>query len=114
MRTRSGASVLSILVARTFLTYLDRSLPSAAAPAIQAEFHLNDFQIGLLGTAFLLVYAVAMLPMALWADRGLRKVVIGTAVATWSLATLFPGLSPPSLMLLITRGGPGIASATFF
>jgi MFS family permease len=114
MRNRAGVYALSVLVAINFLNYLDRSLPAAAAPAIQAEFHLTDSQIGLFGTAFLLVYALAMLPMGLWADRGVRKVVIGTGVAIWSVATLFTGLARSYLQLVITRGVLGIGEASYF
>ena len=114
MRNRAGAYILALLVGINFLNYVDRYLPAAAAPAIQAEFHLNDFQIGLLGTAFLLVYALAMVPIGFWADRGLRKVVIGTGVAIWSVATLFTGLSRSFLQLAITRGVLGIGEASYF
>jgi MFS family permease len=114
MPNRAGTYVLSVLIAINFLNYLDRYLPAAAAPAIQAEFHLNDFQIGLMGTAFLLVYALAMVPMGLWADRGLRKVVIGTGVAIWSVATLFTGLARSYLQLVVTRGVLGIGEASYF
>jgi MFS family permease len=114
MRNRAGVYALSVLVAINFLNYLDRFLPAAAAPAIQAEFHLTDSQLGLLGTAFLLVYALAMLPMGLWADRGVRKVVIGTGVAIWSVATLFTGLARSYVQLLVTRGVLGIGEASYF
>src|SRR5207302_10203491 len=114
MPNRAGIYVLAVLVAINFLNYHDRQLAAAAAPAIQAEFHLSDFQIGLLGTAFLIVYALGMVPMGLWADRGLRKVVIGTGVAIWSVATLFTGLSRSYLQLLLTRGVLGIGEASYF
>jgi MFS transporter, Spinster family, sphingosine-1-phosphate transporter len=106
--------VLAVLVAINFLNYLDRYLPAAAAPAIQAEFHLNDSQLGLLGTAFLLVYALAAVPLGLWADRGVRKVVIATGVAIWSLATLFTGLARSYAQLVVTRGVLGIGEASYF
>jgi hypothetical protein len=38
MRNRAGIYVLAVVVAINFLNYLDRYLPAAAAPAIQAEF----------------------------------------------------------------------------
>jgi predicted MFS family arabinose efflux permease len=113
MRNRAGIYVLSVLVGINILNYLDRYLPAAAAPAIQAEFHLDDFQIGLLGTAFLLVYALGALPMGLWADRGLRKVVIATGVGIWSVATLFTGLARSYLQLVVTRGVLGIGEASY-
>jgi MFS family permease len=55
-----------------------------------------------------------MVPMGFWADRGVRKVVIGTGVAIWSVATLFTGLARSYLQLLITRGVLGIGEASYF
>ena len=50
--------VLAVMVGINFLNYLDRYILPAVATKIQAEFHLTDGQVGLLGSAFLLVYAV--------------------------------------------------------
>src|SRR5256885_10428029 len=79
------------MVGINLLNYMDRWVGSAVAPLIQEEFKLNDFRVGLLGSAFTLVYALAALPFGLWADRGVRKTVIGTGVAIWSAATLLTG-----------------------
>ena len=43
------------MVGINFLNYMDRWVAAAASPLIQTEFHLSDAQIGLLGSAFLLV-----------------------------------------------------------
>src|SRR5207302_11462598 len=65
--------VLGVMVGINFLNYLDRYILPSVATKIQAEFHLTDSQVGLLGSAFLLVYAVATIPFGIWADRGVRK-----------------------------------------
>lgn len=114
MRGRTGLYVLAVLIGINFLNYLDRYLPAAAAPAIQDEFHLSDGELGLLGTAFLLVYAVASVPLGLWADRSARRAVIGTGVAIWSVATLFTGFARSFPQLLLTRGVLGIGEASYF
>src|SRR5260370_2028310 len=85
--------ILAVMVGINFLNYMDRWVASAVAPSIQTEFHINDAQVGLLGTAFLLVYAVAALPFAYWGDRGVRSTVIRAAVTIWSLATLGSGIA---------------------
>ncbi len=54
--------VLGVMVGINFLNYLDRYILPAVATKIQAEFHLTDGQVGLLGSAFLLVYAFATIP----------------------------------------------------
>ena len=79
--------VLAVMVGINFLNYMDRWVAASAATPIKAEFGLTDAEVGLLGTAFLLVYAVAALPFGFWADRGIRRTVIGVGVTIWSLAT---------------------------
>jgi MFS family permease len=102
------------MVGINFLNYLDRWVASAAAPLIQKEFHIDDAQVGLLGTAFLLVYAVAALPFGYWGDRGVRRTVIGAGVTIWSLATLFSGLAANYGQLFLSRGAVGIGEASYY
>jgi MFS transporter, Spinster family, sphingosine-1-phosphate transporter len=106
--------VLGLMVGIALLNYMDRWVGSAVAPLIQAEFDLNDFSIGLLGSAFTLIYALAALPFGMWADRGVRKTVIGTGVAIWSMATLLTGLSTTYVQLFVTRAVLGIGEASYF
>src|SRR5579859_5612954 len=102
------------MVAINFLNYMDRWVAAAASPIIQKEFGLSDTLVGLLGSAFLLVYAVAALPFGYWADRGVRKVVIGVGVTIWSLATLFTGFSRNFAHLFISRSVLGIGEAGYY
>ena len=106
--------VLAVMVGINFLNYVDRWVAAAAAPLIQKEFHINDAQIGLLGTAFLLVYAVAALPFGYWGDRGVRRTIIGVGVTIWSLATLFSGLASNYVQLFLSRGAVGIGEASYY
>jgi MFS transporter, Spinster family, sphingosine-1-phosphate transporter len=106
--------VLAVMVGINFLNYLDRWVASAAAPLIQKEFHIDDAQVGLLGTAFLLVYAVAALPFGYWGDRGVRRTVIGVGVTIWSFATLLSGLAANYVQLFLSRGLVGIGEASYY
>jgi MFS transporter, Spinster family, sphingosine-1-phosphate transporter len=106
--------VLAVMVAINFLNYCDRWVGAAAAPLIQVEFRLSDFEVGLLGTAFLLVYAISALPFGYWADRGIRKTVIGVGVAIWSLATVLSGFVQSYFQLLLTRTVLGIGEASYY
>ena len=102
------------MVGINFLNYMDRWVAAAAAPLVQNEFHLSDALIGLLGSAFLLVYAVAALPFGYWADRGVRKTVIGVGVAIWSIATLFTGFARNFTQLFLSRAVLGIGEASYY
>jgi MFS family permease len=102
------------MVAINFLNYMDRWVAASASPLIQKEFHLNDAQIGSLGSAFLIVYATAAVPFGYWADRGVRRTVVGVGVAIWSVATLFTGFAHSFLQLVVSRGVLGIGEASYY
>jgi MFS family permease len=106
--------VLAVMLGINFLNYADRWVAAAAAPLIQKEFHLNDSQVGLLGTAFLLVYAVAALPFGFWGDRGVRRTIIGVGVTIWSLATLLSGFASNYAQLFLSRAVVGVGEASYF
>jgi MFS transporter, Spinster family, sphingosine-1-phosphate transporter len=102
------------MVGINFLNYMDRWVASAAAPLIQKEFHLSDALIGLLASAFLLVYAFAALPFGYWADRGVRRTVVGVGVSIWSVATLFTGFAQSFFQLFLSRAVLGIGEASYY
>lgn len=106
--------VLAVMVGINFLNYVDRWVAAAAGPLIEKEFHINDALFGLLGTAFLLVYAIAALPFGYWGDRGVRKTVIGVGVTIWSIATLFSGLATSYFQLFLSRAVVGIGEASYY
>jgi MFS family permease len=102
------------MIGINFLNYMDRWVASSAATPIEKEFHLTDAQFGLIGTAFLLVYAVAALPFGYWGDRGVRKTVIGVGVTIWSLATLFTGFARSYFQLFLSRAVVGVGEASYY
>jgi MFS family permease len=102
------------MVGINFLNYMDRYVGAAASPLIQKEFGLSDTQVGFLGSAFLLVYAVSALPFGYWADRGIRKSVIAVGVAIWSVATLFTGFARNFVQLFLSRAVLGIGEAGYY
>ena len=114
MPRRYPRYVLAVMVGINFLNYLDRYILPAVATKIQGEFHLTDSQVGLLGSAFLLVYAVATIPFGIWADRGVRKTVVAVGVTIWSLATLFTGLARNYVQLFMARAVLGIGEASYY
>src|SRR5207237_9678546 len=69
---------------------------------------------GPLGSAFLLVYAVATIPFGIWADRAVRKAVVAVGVTIWSLATLFTGLARNYVQLFMARAVLGIGEASYY
>jgi MFS family permease len=87
--------------------------PVFCAPGHPQQFCINDFQIGLLGSSFLFVYAVGALPLGLLADRIKRKDVIAAGVALWSLATVLTAFATSFIGLMATRALLGIGEASY-
>jgi len=59
---------------------LDRQVIAALAPTLKDYWHLTDAQVGLLGTALEVLYALAHVPIATLSDRWLRREVIAPAM----------------------------------
>ena len=106
--------VLALMVGINLLNYLDRYVAAAVAPEVQDEFHLTNSEVGLFGTAFLLVYAIAALPFGYWGDRGVRKTVIGVGVTIWSIATVLTGFARSYAQLFLSRAVVGIGEASYY
>src|SRR5437899_11342668 len=94
--------------------YLDRYVAASVAPMVKRELNLTDSEIGLFGTAFLLVYAIAAVPFGYWGDRGVRKNVIAVGVAIWSVATLLTGFARSYFQLFLSRAIVGIGEASYY
>ena len=105
---------LLVMVGINFLNYLDRYVPAVAGPLIQKEFHLTDTAVGFLGTAFLLVYAISALPFGVWADRWVRRTIVGIGVTIWSIATTLTAFSQNYVHLFLGRAAVGIGEASYY
>jgi predicted MFS family arabinose efflux permease len=103
--------VLLLAVVNVF-NYMDRMALSVLAPAIKADLDLSDTQLGLLvGLAFSLFYAICGLPIARWADRGIRRDLITVALTIWSTMTAVSGAAQSFWHLLAARIGVGAGEA---
>lgn len=104
--------VVALLTVVNIFSYVDRMALAALAPAVQRDLHLSDTQLGLLtGFAFSLFYAVCGIPIARWADRGVRRNIIGLALTTWSVMTALSGAAQNFLHLFVARVGIGTGEA---
>jgi predicted MFS family arabinose efflux permease len=104
-----------VLIALTLiytLNFIDRTVITVVAQPIINTFSLTDTQWGLLtGPPFALFYALMGIPIAMWADRGNRVMIISLCVVIWSLMTVFCGLAASFLWLLLFRVGVAIGEA---
>ena len=135
-----AALVLLLLI--NLLNYIDRQVLAAVVGPIKATFfgaadatdgaavgaglaavmawcqhHLGfrpeDALVGLLGTAFMVVYMLGAPVFARLAERWSRWVLVGIGVSLWSLASGASGLAGTFVALLLTRCLVGIGEAAY-
>lgn len=105
--------VLGLLFLANLLNVYDRVIPAVIAEPLRVEFNLTDIHIGLVGTAFTLIYALAGVPLARLADGGSRRAVIGWGLAVWSGFTALTGLTNGLIGFALTRIGVGVGEASY-
>ncbi|CAM3322907.1 MFS transporter [Pseudomonas floridensis] len=105
--------ILFLLFLANLFNFFDRTIPAIIVEPIRMEWHLSDFQLGLLGTAFTLVYAIAGLPLGRMADNGSRKKLMGCGLAVWSGLTAVNGMVGSFWTFLLVRMGVGIGEASY-
>jgi MFS family permease len=110
-RTRAATFSLIILVVVNIVNFYDRHVGGALAEPMRKEFGLNDSQLGLIGTAFTVLYAVIGLPLGWLADKGSRKKLLAGGVVVWGTLTGLAAWATTLSMLIFTRLGLGVGEA---
>lgn len=111
VKPSSPAFALAVLTGINILNFYDRQILGALAEPIRHEFHLSDTQIGWLGTAFILLYAIVGVPLGRLADTRRRKPLLVWAIAAWSLLTAMAGFASTYWLLLGSRLGFAVGEA---
>jgi len=100
--------LLTLLFLVTTSNYFDYYVLTMVLEPIKREFQVSDTLLGLLsGFCFALIYAIAGLPIARWADRGNRRTVLAVTLAAWSVTTIACGLARSFWQLALARAGLG-------
>ena len=133
-------SALVLLLLINLFNYIDRYVLAAVVPWIKESFfgangvvmdggetltavlqwsqrHLGfkpeNALIGILGTAFMVIYMIGAPVFGRLAERWSRWMLVGIGVVLWSLASGASGLAATFLMLLLTRCFVGIGEAAY-
>ncbi|TWC43113.1 putative MFS family arabinose efflux permease [Pseudomonas sp. SJZ079] len=105
--------ILFLLFLANLFNFFDRSIPAIIIEPIRLEWSLSDFQLGLIGTAFTIVYAIAGVPLGRMADTGARRKIMGWGLTVWSGLTAVNGLAWNFWSFLLVRMGVGIGEASY-
>ncbi len=109
--SRATKATLFALFLINFLNFFDRVMPAVVLEPMRKEFGPSDTMLGLLGTAFVLVYAVAGVPLGRLADKARRTRVLAGGVFVWSLLTAAGGAATSFVTMFLFRLGVGVGEA---
>jgi len=103
---------LGILFLVYVFNFIDRQILSILVEPIKEDLGATDTQMGFLtGIAFALFYTTFGIPIARWADRGVRRSIIAMGLTVWSVMTGLCGFAQNFMQLAIARIGVGIGEA---
>jgi MFS family permease len=105
--------ILFLLFLANLFNFFDRTIPAIIIEPIRMEWGLSDFQLGLIGTAFTIVYAIAGVPLGRMADTGARRKIMGWGLLAWSGLTAVNGMAWSFWSFLLIRMGVGIGEASY-
>ncbi len=97
-----------------FFNYADRQAISAVFPALEKEFGFNKEQLGLIGSAFMWVYAGGALFAGLVVDRFRRKDLILGGCLFWSFVTVTTGWCSKLWHFVTVRALEGLGETFYF
>ncbi len=97
-----------------FFNYADRQAIFSVFPLLKQEMGLSDVQLGIVGAAFMWVYAGFGAIAGIVGDRFQRKTLIIGGLIFWSLVTIGTALSTDYIHLVICRALEGFGEAFYF
>jgi MFS family permease len=112
--TRAAWRVVGLLWFCGFFNYADRQAVFSVLPALRAEFGLDDTAKGMIGSAFMVVYA-GMSPFSgAIVDRFSRRWLVAGGLAVWSVICALTGTARGFGSLLFYRAAEGLGESFYF
>ena len=112
--TRVRYSVLALVIAVYFITYLDRVLLSNAMPVIQKQFKFSIETFGLIIGCYNWAYALFQIPGGWFGDRAGPRIALASVVVWWSVFTFLTGFSVSVTMMMVCLFLIGVGEAGAF
>lgn len=112
-RDGAAARLLAVLTLANLLNYVDRQILFAIFPEIQRDLALADSELGLAGSAFIIVYMLVTPIAGGFGDRLPRLRMVAAGMAVWSFATVLAGMAWSLGSLLLFRSLVGVGEACY-
>jgi MFS family permease len=106
-----GTQILVVLALINLVSYAARNALFAVYPDLKAIYGIDDAQIGLLGTVFMLPHAAATLGFGWAGDRYDRRRVIAVGVIIASVAGAVGAIGESYGLLALSRAAVGFGTA---
>jgi len=106
--------VLLMLWFVCFFNYTDRQAISSVFPKLKAEFGFDKVQLGLIGSAFMYVYAFGSPVAGYLGDRLRRKDLILGGCLFWSAVTALTGWCGKLWHFIVVRALTGLGETFYF
>lgn len=111
---RTAGYTLAVLTLINLFNYLDRWIIAALVESLRkSELHLNDTQLGVIGSGFIIVYTLVSPVFGTLGDRRARPPLIALGVMIWSIATTLGGFARGFTSLFIARSTVGVGEAAY-
>lgn len=108
------AWLLFLLALINMLNLADRQGMAASAPALKADLHLSDTQLGIIqGFGFAVFYTLLGLPIARLCERRSRTRIVAIGVAAFALCVGLCSQARNFGHILLARIGVGVGDAAF-
>jgi sugar phosphate permease len=107
--------LLLILWVAYFLNQGDRQIYNAVLPLIKADLKVSDVELGMVATAFTLLYGVFVPLAGCLGDFVTKKWIVCLSLLTFSAGTLCTGFSTSILLLILFRSvATGVGEAFYY
>ncbi len=105
--------VLFFLTIASTFSIIDRQIIALMVGPLKRDLGITDGQVGLLmGLIFVGSYTLVTLPMARYADRHSRRLIMAIGIFSWSVITAASGFAKTFWQLAFLRAGVGVGEAT--
>jgi MFS family permease len=104
---------LAVLFSMNLLNYVDRYAFFAVGPQVQEHLRISNLRLGVLNSAFMIVYTL-VLPVVGWmGDRYDRRRLLAFGVGLWSVATVGTAFAQTFHEMFFWRGLLGVGEASY-